>query len=464
MPLSETGTLFIDTPPWAEPFLQPARYKAAYGGRGSGKSHFFAEAAIERCVIAPTRVVCIREIQRTIRDSVRQLLVDKIHHHGVLDEFEILRDEIRGANGSLIIFRGMQDFNADNIKSLEDFDIAWVEEAQTLTERSLRLLRPTLRKDGSELWFGWNPRHDTDAVDKFFRGGHPPEEAVIREVNWRDNPWFPAVLVKEKNEDFERDPDMANHVWEGGYEVFSEASYYGRWIASAEKEGRIGVYPYDPMKPVHTSWDIGVDDYTAIWFWQEDGVTATVIDFFEAQNEGAEQIVNTALPEYHESKAEGLVQRIKLGRSQPWRYGNHYLPHDIKVREWGAGARSRVQTLLGLGLRNIVPGAAQAPDDRVDAARKLLPFVQFNDTPSVRVGISHLRRYSRKLNKEMGLYTGPLHDEHSHAADAFGEFAINGPLKPAPPPAPEEPKQMPGQVYLPGPPKPRRPGQRRQLV
>jgi phage terminase large subunit len=153
------------------PLLKPNRYKGAYGGRGGTKSHFFAELLILTCFSRKTRAACIREVQVTIKDSVRQLLVDKIQKFGLGGYFKVTEREIAGPNGSLIVFRGMQSYNAENIKSLEDFDIAWVEEAQTLSAHSLKLLRPTIRKDGSELWFSWNPRHDTDAVDAFFRGG-----------------------------------------------------------------------------------------------------------------------------------------------------------------------------------------------------------------------------------------------------------------------------------------------------
>jgi phage terminase large subunit len=203
--------LIVEAPEALLPLINPARYKAAYGGRGGAKSHFFAEQIVLRCYARKTRVVCIREVQVTIRDSVRQLIVDKINRLGFGWAFEILQTEIRGrdgtpAAGSLIIFRGMQDYNAHNIKSLEDFDLAWVEEAQTLSAGSLRLLRPTIRKDGSEIWFSWNPRYETDAVDEFFRGQSPPRNAIIVPVNWSDNPWFPEVLVAEKDADFEADP------------------------------------------------------------------------------------------------------------------------------------------------------------------------------------------------------------------------------------------------------------------
>lgn len=171
--------LDIRVPEAYAPLLKPKRYKGAHGGRGGAKSHFFAEQLVVRCYGKTTRAVYIREVQNSIKESVRQLIVDKIAALKLGAFFEILESEIRGSNGSLIIFRGMQSYNAENIKSLEDYDIAWVEEAQSLSAHPLRLLRPTIRKDGSELWFSWNPRFETDAVDLFFRGGKPRDDATV---------------------------------------------------------------------------------------------------------------------------------------------------------------------------------------------------------------------------------------------------------------------------------------------
>lgn len=434
--------------------MQPARYKAAFGGRGGAKSHFFAEQLILRCFSRKTRAACIREVQATIKDSVRQLLIDKIQKLGLGKFFEVLDGEIRGRNGSLVIFKGMQTYNAENIKSLEDFDIAWVEEAQTFSEKSLRLLRPTIRKGGSEIWFSWNPRHDTDAVDKFFRGQTPPRNAIICPVNWYDNPWFGDVLTDEKDQDFANDPEMAEHVWGGGYEIITEASYYAKQIAAAEKSGRVGFFPYMPELPVFTGWDLGVDDYTAVWFLQvrHEGIIPRVriIDYYEASGLGADDILAEALPEYTKDAAKRVMALIELDR-QPFTYQRHFMPHDIGNREWGAGARTRIQTLnsLGVPLDKINRGVAQDPTERINASRRLLPMCEFHQTKRVMQGLSRLRRYSRKKNEALGTYLGPLHDENSHGADAFGEFAINcGIVAPDPPP-PKEIEPPHGQFIAP---------------
>ena len=449
--------LIVDAPEALLPLIKPARYKAAYGGRGGAKSHFFAEQIAVRCYAKKTRVVCIREVQVTIRDSVRQLIVDKIYKLGLGWFYEILRDEIRGKNGSLIIFRGMQDYNAQNIKSLEDFDVAWVEEAQTLSANSLRLLRPTIRKDGSELWFSWNPRYETDAVDTFFRGQTPPKNAIIIPINWDSNPFLPDVLREEKDADFENDPDMAEHVWNGGYEKITEAQYYARHIFAAEKQGRIGYFPHDPAYPVMTSWDIGVDDYTAVWFWQHIHPWVHVIDYYEASGLGADECFAEALPEYTKDPMTRLSRLLEIGRPAPFRYSKHYFPHDIANREWGAGARSRVQTVVELGvpLSIINKGVAQGPEERINAGRRLLPIVRFNQSKRVMLGVQRLRRYARKKNEQLGTYGRALHDENSHGSDAFGEFAVNcGIVAPKADANAAKPVQPKGTVYLEGAPKP----------
>lgn len=403
--------LQIETPRAFVPLLGPCRYKGAYGGRGSGKSHFFAELLIEECYRKPTRAVCIREVQNSIKDSVKQLLTDKIDKMGLNGFFEIIDTEIRGANGSLIIFRGMQHYSADSIKSLEGYDVAWVEEAQSLSQRSLDLLRPTIRKEGSEIWFSWNPENEDDPVDRFFRSQKRTDAALVR-VNWDANPWFPDVLRADMEADYSADPEKAAHVWGGEYNVVTEGAYYARALADLEKAGRIGHFPHDPALPVYTAWDIGVDDYTAIWFFQENGRQVRAIDYYETSGDGAEIIIEEAI------------------KPKPWRWAVHYMPHDVKVREWGAGAKSRYQTLLGLGLNNIRVGVAQGPAERINASRAILPVMHFNEE-TTRQGFKRLRNYRRRLNQATGAYSGPLHDENSHGADAFGEYAVNCQIRPA---------------------------------
>lgn len=212
------------------PLLSSARYKGAHGGRGSGKSHFFAEMLVARANSQlGFRAACLREVQKSLKNSVKLLVEDKIRQHGLSDRFEILEAEIRTPGGGVIIFQGMLNHTADSIKSLEGFDVAWVEEAQSLSQRSLDLLRPTIRKPGSELWFSWNPNKPSDPVDVLLRGANPPSDAKVVEVNWDANPWLPDELKADLEDDRRRDPDKFLHVWQGQYSLNSEARVFRNW-------------------------------------------------------------------------------------------------------------------------------------------------------------------------------------------------------------------------------------------
>ena len=223
------ATLRVEVPRVYKPLLAPARYKGAWGGRGSGKSHFFAERMILRHLQEKTDSVCVREVQQSLNQSVKKLLELKIEQLGLGKDFEILYDRIKTPFGGIIIFQGMATTTAESIKSLEGFDICWVEEAQSLSQRSLDLLRPTIRKEGSELWFSWNPRHNYDPIDVFLRSDNLPPGAVVIKANYRDNPWLPNVLNDELEYDQKRDPDKFAHVWLGEYERNSEARVFRNW-------------------------------------------------------------------------------------------------------------------------------------------------------------------------------------------------------------------------------------------
>ena len=209
---------------------EAARYIGIWGGRGSGKSHFVAEWIVERCMLAKTNVVCIREVQKSLQQSVKKLLEDKIEALGVGHMFEVQEAKIKAPHCGVIIFQGMQNHTADSIKSLEGFDVAWVEEAQSLSQKSMDLLRPTIRKNGSMLLFTWNPRLASDPVDAFLRTDDPPPGSVVIEVNFTANPWFPKVLRQEMEYDRGRDPDKYAHVWLGQYLANSEARVFKNWV------------------------------------------------------------------------------------------------------------------------------------------------------------------------------------------------------------------------------------------
>jgi phage terminase large subunit len=253
-------TLQIQTPPWAVPLLKPARYKGAYGGRGSGKSHFFAELMIEEHIMdAKRRSVCVREVQKSLGQSVKRLLELKIEALNAGSYFEVQDAVIKSKRGDgLILFQGMQNHTADSIKSLEGYDCAWVEESQSLSQNSLDLLRPTIRKPGSELWFTWNPRQATDPVDTLLRGLTPPKDAIILPVNFDDNPWFPSVLRDEMEYDQRRDPDKYMHVWRGEYVRNSETRVFKNWKIEEFTA------PPEAIHRLGADWGFAVDPTTLV--------------------------------------------------------------------------------------------------------------------------------------------------------------------------------------------------------
>lgn len=210
-------------------FMRPSRYKALYGGRGSAKSHFMAESLIGHAAVnSGFRAIGIREIQKNLKHSAKQLLVDKINLMGFGKRFDVLTDHIVTPGRGIILFQGMQDHTAESIKSLEGMQVAWVEEAQTLSRKSLEMLRPTIRANGSELWFTWNPRSASDPVDSFFRGMTPPEDAIIAQINYNQNRYFPKVLENDRLHDFATDPDRYPHIWLGEYEPQAIGAIWSR--------------------------------------------------------------------------------------------------------------------------------------------------------------------------------------------------------------------------------------------
>ena len=248
------STLRIETAGILAPLLAPARYKGAHGGRGASKSHFFADLMIRRAMTTPGfRGVCIRENQKSLAESVKRLLEDKIRDRGLGHYFTVWDKRIDTPGGGVIIFNGMQSHNAESIKSLEGYDVAWTEEAQVLSQRSLDMLRPTIRKEGSELWFSWNPRFEKDPVDRLLRSQNAPPGAVVVESNWSDNPWFPEVLRIEMEYDQKRDPDKYAHVWGGGYVVHTGAQVFKNWKVGTQE------IPEEARPYYGADWGFSVD-------------------------------------------------------------------------------------------------------------------------------------------------------------------------------------------------------------
>lgn len=391
------------------PLLAPARYKGAYGGRGSGKSHFFAELLIARCIQAKTDAVCVREVQKDLKKSAKKLIEGKIASLGVSSQFEILEAEIRTPRGGSIIFQGMQDHTAESIKSLEDFDIAWVEEAQSLSAFSLSLLRPTIRKPGSELWFSWNPRRKQDPVDALLRGSTPPTGAVVIESNWRDNPWFPAELEVERQDDRRDRPETYDHIWEGDYMTVAEGAYYASSLSAAKTEGRIGNLAADPLMTIRAIWDIGGTgakaDACSIWIAQFIGREIRVLDYYEAQG-------------------QPLATHVNWLRDNGYGRALCILPHDgasnDRVYDVSYESALRSAGFEVVVIPNQGRGAAMA---RIEAARRIFPRIWFDDVRT-KPGREALGAYHEKKDDVRNIGLGPEHDWASHGADAFGLMCV----------------------------------------
>jgi len=403
--MPETSALRVEVPRKLKPLLFPKRYKGAYGGRGGAKSHFFAEQVLVRCYRQTTRAVCIREVQDSIRDSVRQLLIDKIQKLGLGSFFQTFESEIRGANGSLIIFKGMQSYNAETIKSLEAYDIAWVEEAQTLSQRSLDLLRPTIRREGSELWFSWNPRYKTDPVDKFFRK-NPPAEAISVMLNWRDNPWFPDVLRKDMMNDFAEDESKAHHIWDGAYGS-SEGAILSRWVNEAEREGRINdTVTFDSNGPrIDVSSDLGFRDTASWWYWQRRAGGFAVLEYEGDSGMDADDWI---------PKIQENVLRLTGGRQ-----AMIWLPTDAKVKTFQSKHSSVEKFLTAFGHDSVAIVPPSKKGDQISAARTVIKRCEFNKTRCDE-GLDGLLAWEFEWNDDNNVFSRePLHNWASHPGDAY---------------------------------------------
>lgn len=393
-----------------EPLLERARYKGAHGGRGSGKSHFFAEQLVAECLRQPgMTAVCVRESQKSIAQSSKRLVEVKIQSLGVGSMFEVLHDRIKTPGNGLIIFQGMQDHTAESIKSLEGFRIAWIEEAQGLSARSLSLLRPTIRAANSEIWSSWNPRRKSDAIDEFLRQ-KAPSDAIVVQANWRDNPWFNAVLEQERQTDLQLYPDRYEHTWEGAYATAFAGAYFAEGLAQAKADRRIGKVVADPLLPVRAFIDIGgagaKADAFVIWIVQWVGQEIRVLDYYEA--------VGQVLGEHVAWLREKKYDKAKI-----------HLPHDgINVNN--LTGKTYETHLREAGLDTEIPMSNQgagAASMRIEAVRRLLPKCWFNDAPT-EAGRDALGFYHEKRDEGRNIGLGPEHDWSSHAADAFGLMCV----------------------------------------
>lgn len=402
------AVLEIATPRWAIPALQPARYKAIWGGRGSGKSHFVGEYIIEEHILNPNdSTVCVREIQKSLDQSVKRLLEGKIQKLNAGDYFEVLDAKIRSKRGSgIITFQGMQNHTADSIKSLEGYKRAWVEEAQTLSQYSLDLLRPTIRTPGSEMLFTWNPRFKTDPVDQFFRK-RPPADAVVLQVNWNLNPWFPEELRKEMLDDFERDPDKAEHIWNGAYGA-TQGAILARWVNQAIREGRSTPdVAFDPAgAPIEVSCDLGFRDTASFWYWQRCPGGFRVLAYDGDNGLDADDWI---------PRIQDKIIELGAGR----KLGKIWLPHDARAKTFQSKYTTieRFAKAFGADKCAIVPVSKKS--DQISAARAVMPRCEFNST-LCEDGLDGLTAWEYAYNEDLQVFSRePLHNWASHPSDAF---------------------------------------------
>lgn len=377
--------------------FQPRRYKVMHGGRGGGKSWAVAAALLVSAASRPLRILCAREVQNSMRDSVHRLLKDTVVRLGLTSFFDVLDTEIRGKNGSLFVFTGLQQHTVDSIKSFEGVDIVWVEEAHGVSKKSWDVLIPTIRNAGSEIWMTLNPDMETDETYQRFIAT-PSDDTWVVEINWRDNPWFPEVLNLERQkakrsqskEDYE-------HIWEGKPRVVAEGAIYRHEIQAMYSDGRVRDVPYDPTLPVHTIWDLGWNDSMTIGFVQRGPMDVRIIDYIEDSHR----------------TLDWYVTQIE---KRPFRWGSDFLPHDGRTRNFQTG-KSTEEQLQAMG-RNPVVLAQTSVEEGIKAARMMFPRCFFDKTKTARL-LECLKRYRRALHAQTKEPMGPLHDEFSHGSDMF---------------------------------------------
>lgn len=387
----------------------------------SGKSHFFGGLMIEDSLAEPGNSagqglysVCIREVQKDLSQSSKRLLETKLYDMrlGEAQGFKVFDECIKTPGDGLIIFKGMNQYNSDSIKSLEGFKRSWWEEAHTASKTSLELLRPTLRADDSQLWFSYNPQNKFDEVDKLFRGGNPPTDSIVIEANWRDNPWFTKALEQERQDCLRDNPDQYDHIWEGGYRTYVEGAYYAAALALARQQRRIIRLPEDNFMTIHLFIDIG-------------GTGAKSDNFVII----AAQFIDREIRVLNHYEAQGQ----SIGHHLDWLRQQHYFPTRSKVwlpHDGATGdkvfAVSYESAFKRVGFDvQVIPNQGRgAAKMRIETARRHFPAIYFHE-PTTKDGLlAALGAYHEKKDEKRGIGLGPEHDSASHSADAFGLMCV----------------------------------------
>jgi phage terminase large subunit len=378
------------------------RYKGAYGGRGSAKSWTFARALLLKGAQEPLRILCAREVQKSIKQSVHKLLSDQIVAMGLESFYEVLETEIRGINGTEFAFTGLATHTVDSIKSYEGCDICWVEEAHAVSKRSWDVLIPTIRKEGSEIWISFNPELETDETYQRFVSNPPPNSKIVK-MNYTDNPWFSDVLEQERQHCKLTDPKGYENIWEGKCLPAAAGAIFFDEVAEAEEQGRVGLYPYDPMLKAHVVFDLGWNDLMVI----------SVVQVHQSSIRVVKEIKDS-----HKTLDYYSAELKKLNLN----WGDMYLPHDARQKDYKSG-QSAEQIMTGLGWAvKITPN--MSVEDGIKKARMKFRQMYFNK-PEVPYLLQCAKRYRRAINQTTNEPGQPLHDEWSHGGDNLRYIAIN---------------------------------------
>lgn len=405
------GAVDIRMPdPLVAVFSGEADVRGAYGGRGSGKTRTFAKMTAVRAHVWDMAgregiILCGRQFMNSLDESSLEEIKAAIRSEPWLaPHFDIGEKYVRTISGRISYkFAGL-DRNIDSIKSKARILLAWVDEAEPVTEDAWQKLIPTLREEDSELWVTWNPERKNSATSKRFRGIQDAR-AKIAELNWRDNPWFPDILNRTRIKDMRERPDTYAHVWEGDYVTVVAGAYYAASITAAKVEKRIGVVPKDPVMQVRAFWDLGVRDATAIWVAQFIGQQIRVLDYYEASG-------------------QPLASHLDWLRSRGWGSALCVLPHDGAHHDAVSAVRFedhiRAAGFDVLTIQNQGKGAAMK---RIEAGRRLFPSIWFNEQ-TTQAGIDAIGWYHEKRDDQREIGMGPEHDWASHGADAFGLMCV----------------------------------------
>lgn len=400
------GYARVDVPAYVDFLWEPHRYKALWGGRNGIKSWSMARVLLATGTARPLRVICLRETMRTIKDSVHTLLEDQIKAMQLGYYYDVQATSIRHREfDTRFVYAGLQALIRDStaLKAYESFDIAWIEEAQTVSHESLKVLIPTMRKSGSEIWFSFNPMLATDPIcDFLFK--NPPPGLAIKKTSWRNNLWLTDEARADMDYLKQTDPDEYDHVYEGEFVRTVKGAIYARELDKVDKDGRISKVVKAPGKPVHSAWDIG-DRWTSIWLFQRLPMEIRVLKYIHGEN-------------------LGLSDYVKLLQDEQHIYGTHYLPWDGgSHNQLGTGKTIRAQLQDDYGYRvDIVP--RRLIKDQHNAARELFPIVWF-DEEGCQDGIHGLRYYRWPDEGGQGQLSGePLHDWASHPGSAFNYLCM----------------------------------------